>query len=65
MNLAGYKIHYGNSPTTMTRVIAVANAATFEYEISNLAAGAWYFAISAYTGAAEESELSSIVSMTI
>lgn len=65
MNLAGYKIHYGNDPAAMTRVVAINNAATLEYEIGNLAAGTWYFAISAYTANAEESELSSVVSSTI
>jgi hypothetical protein len=61
-NLAGYKIHYGNSLRAMSRVIAVNSAAGLEYEIGNLPAGTWYFAITACTSDGVESELSSIVS---
>jgi hypothetical protein len=61
-NLAGYKIHYGNSPGAMNRILTINSAVSLEYEIGNLPAGTWYFAISAYTSDDEESELSSIVS---
>jgi hypothetical protein len=64
-NLAGYKIHYGNSLRAMNRVIAVHSAASLAYEVGNLPAGTWYFAISAYTSDDVESELSGIVSGTI
>jgi hypothetical protein len=61
-NLAGYKIHYGNSPRAMNRIVTISSAARLEYEIGNLPVGTWYFAISAYTSDDRESELSSIVS---
>jgi len=64
-NLAGYKIHYGNSLGAMNRIIAVNSAGSLEYEIGNLPAGTWYFAVSAYTSDDVESELSSVVSGSI
>jgi hypothetical protein len=64
-NLAGYKIYYGNSASALSNVIQVANPATLEYEISNLAAGTWYFAVKAYTTGSVESALSSMASKTI
>ena len=64
-NLAGYTIHYGNSPAAMNSTISIGSATTLEYEIGNLTAGTWYFAITAYTSAGVDSAPSSIVSSRI
>jgi Calx-beta domain len=64
-DLAGYNIHYGTSPTTMTHVVAVNNPASGSYTISNLAAGTWYFAVVAYNAQAVESSFSNVVNKTM
>lgn len=63
--LAGYKIYYGSSPTALTSVIAINSPASNSYEFSTLAAGTWYFAITAYDDQAMESTRSNVVSKTI
>jgi hypothetical protein len=63
--LAGFNIYYGNSPTTLTRVVAVNTPSASSYQISSLAAGTWYFAVAAYNEQAEESPRSEVVSKTI
>lgn len=63
--LAGFNIYYGNSPTTLTRVVAVNSPTASSYQISSLAAGTWYFAIAAYNEQAVESPRSGVVSKTI
>jgi Calx-beta domain len=64
-DLAGYNLHYGKTPTTMTNVIAVNDPASGSYVIGNLAPGTWFFAVVAYNAQAVESTLSSIVSKTL
>ena len=63
--LAGYNIYYGNSPTSMTRVIAVNGPSSTSYQINSLSAGTWYFAVAAYNEQAEEGPHSGTVSKTI
>lgn len=64
-NLAGYHIYYGNSPSSMTKVVTVANPATTSYTVSSLASGTWYFAVNAYTTSGLESALSNTGSKSI
>lgn len=64
-DLAGYDIHYGNSPSTMATVIQVANAGATSYTVSNLASGTWYFTVSAYTTSGLDSAPSNTGSKTI
>jgi hypothetical protein len=63
-DLAGYKIYYGKSAQALTSVLEVANPATVDYEIGNLGAGTWYFAVAAYNSESVESTLSPVVSKT-
>ena len=63
--LAGYNIHYGKTPTTITNVITVNDPASGSHTISNLAAGTWYFAVVAYNAQAVESSFSNVVSKTM
>jgi hypothetical protein len=59
-DLAGYHIHYGTSQDNMTQVIDLAGTNATEYEVSGLAPGTYYFAISAYTNAGTESAESDV-----
>jgi hypothetical protein len=64
-DLAGYHIYYGNSPSSMTTTITVANPGATSYTISNLAAGTWYFSVNAYTTSGADSALSNTGSKSI
>ncbi|MGC2033318.1 MAG: fibronectin type III domain-containing protein [Steroidobacteraceae bacterium] len=64
-DLAGYHIHYGTSQDNMTKVIDLAGTSTTEYEVSGLAPGTYYFAISAYTTEGTESAESDVGYKTI
>jgi hypothetical protein len=64
-DLAGYHIYYGNSPSSMSKVITVANPGTTSYTVSSLAAGTWYFAVNAYTTNGLDSTLSNVGSKSI
>ncbi|HEY4968758.1 MAG TPA: fibronectin type III domain-containing protein [Steroidobacteraceae bacterium] len=59
-DLAGYHIHYGTNPENLTKVIDLAGTSTTEYEVSGLAPGTYYFAISAYTSEGTESAESDV-----
>jgi Putative Ig domain len=65
VELAGYQIYYGNEPTNMTHVITISSVAETAYTVSELSAGTWYFAITAFDTAHVESNLSAIVSVSI
>ena len=64
-DLAGYIIRYGTSEGEMTHSISVPSASTTAYEVSNLAAGTYYFELIAYTSAGTESAPSNVGSKTI
>ena len=64
-DLAGYKIYYGGSPSTLNNVITVANPSINTYVISNLSNGITvYFAVVAYNSTGIESYLSNISNKT-
>jgi hypothetical protein len=64
-DLAGIRIYYGNSPSSLTRMVQVASAGETSYTIANLAAGTWYFGGVAYTTTGVQSAMSSVVSALI
>jgi hypothetical protein len=64
-DLAGYHIHYGTNKDNLTQMIDLAGTSTNEYEVSGLAPGTYYFAISAYTSAGVESAESDVGYKTI
>ena len=64
-DLAGYHIHYGTSANSMTQEVDVQSAGTVSYTVAGLAAGTWYFEVSAYTTNGVESGLSTVGSKTI
>ncbi len=63
-NLAGYTIYYGTS-TNSYSTVKVANPGLTSYTISNLAPGAYSFAVVAYNSAGESSQYSSVATKTI
>ena len=58
-SLAGYRIRYGLQSGAYTTVVNIANPGLATYVLSGLAAGTYYFAISAYNQKGIESSLSS------
>ena len=64
-NLVGYRIVYGNTAHSLTRLITITNTGLTNYVIANLSAGTWYFAVKAYNSANLESPLSALVHKTI
>ena len=62
-DLAGFRIHYGQSQDQMTRAVEVGPALT-RYVIEGLPAGTWYFGMTAWSPGGE-SVMSSLVSTTI
>lgn len=64
-DLAGYRVHYGKSPSSMTTSVDVANAGATSYTVGSLASGTWYFAVSDYTTSGAQSADSSIVSKPV
>jgi hypothetical protein len=57
-DLAGYRIHYGKSPTTLDKSIEVRNASISTYVVEGLAPGTYYFAVTAFNSRNMESERS-------
>lgn len=64
-DLAGFKIHYGAAPGKYTQTITVSNPGLATYVVTDLAAGTYYFAVTAYSSDGTESSLSSEVSTTV
>jgi hypothetical protein len=64
-NLAGYRLHFGTSPSNLSSVVQLPNASLATYTVSNLLAANWYFAITAYTTTGVESSMSPIVSKAV
>jgi hypothetical protein len=58
VDLKGYTVHYGAKSKTYSDSIQVANPGLTTYVVQNLAAGKYYFAVTAYNSKGEESALS-------
>lgn len=63
--LAGYRIYYGTSASSLTRTISVNTAGISSYVVTDLTPATYYFAITAYTSSGSESARSSVVSKTV
>jgi hypothetical protein len=63
--LTGYTIYYGTAQDALTQSVVVSGATTATYEISGLAPGTWYFAMSADAADGTQSGQSNIGSTTI
>jgi hypothetical protein len=64
-NLAGFRIYYGTSASTMTQTAQIANPTINTYLLSNLTPATWFFEVVAYTTANVESSASAVASKTI
>jgi hypothetical protein len=64
-NLAGYVIRYGTSAAALNSQISIGSANSTDVEISNLAAGNWYFEVAAINSANVESQFSALASKAI
>jgi len=65
VDLAGYRVVYGTSSTSLTQQVDLANAGLTSYQVQNLNSGTYYFALKAYNTTGIESDLSNIASKTI
>lgn len=65
VDLAGYTILYGMSPTALTQSAKIANPGITTYVVSNLAPGTWYFALSAFNTAGASSTASTPASAVV
>jgi len=64
-DLAGFRIKYGRSASTLDQTVNLTNPGMASYVIEDLASGTWYFAVMAYTSGGAESGLSEVASKTI
>jgi hypothetical protein len=63
-NLAGYRIRYGTQSGNYTSVVNLDNPGLATYVVAGLAAGTYYFVISAYNQNGAESQLSNEATTT-
>ena len=62
-DLAGYNIYYGTDASALTQTIQVTNASALSYVVTGLAKGTtWYFKVTSYTAAGQESAPSAVTS---
>jgi hypothetical protein len=64
-NLAGYKVHYGQSAGALTKALDVPTPSTTTAKIDGLQAGTWYFSLTSYTNTGVESAPTGVVWKTI
>jgi hypothetical protein len=64
-NLAGYRISYGTSASSLSRTVTLNNPGLSSYVLDGLAAGTWYFSMKAFTSTGTESAASATQSKTI
>jgi hypothetical protein len=64
-NLAGYVVRYGTSAAALSSQISIGSPNSTDVEISNLAAGNWYFEVAAINSANVESQFSALASKAI
>lgn len=64
-NLAGYRILYGVSSSSLTQTVEIPNPGATSYVIENLAPATYYFAVKAYTSAGAESASSNLASKVV
>jgi Putative Ig domain len=65
VDLAGYKIHYGDKPGTYTKTVSVSNPGLTRYVLDSLPAGKHYIAMTAYNVQGLESGFSPEVSVSL
>lgn len=64
-DLAGYRVLYGLSATSLTQTISITNASLSSYLVENLTQGTWYFAVVAVNSLGIAGDPSGTISKTI
>jgi hypothetical protein len=64
-NLAGYRVQYGKSQTSLDQTKEVPGATSLTTTIDGLSSGTWYFAVRAYSSAGSVSDVSNVGQKTI
>jgi hypothetical protein len=64
-DLAGYRVHYGTSLGNYTNSRTINDPAALVYDVDNLTQGTWFFTVTAFDTAGNESEFSNVASKTI
>ena len=64
-NLAGYRIYYGTSSSSLSKTISISNASVSTYVVENLSPATYYFAVKAFNSSGVESDLSNKVSKVV
>jgi hypothetical protein len=65
MDLAGYKVFYGQSTSMMNSAQALSDPSLTTYVVTNLSSGTWYFSVAAYTSGGTLGAMSNIGTKTI
>lgn len=65
VDLKGYRVHYGAKSQTYSDTIQVANPGLTTYVVADLQSGKYYFAVTAYNSAGQESSFSPEVSTQV
>lgn len=65
MDLAGYKVFYGQSTNAMSTVAVLSDPSLTSYVVTNLSSGVWYFTVAAYTSSGTQGVSSNVVTKTI
>ena len=65
MNLAGYRVHYGQTQGQYSYRVTIDNPGMNTYVVENLTAGTWYFTTTAFDSTGAESDYSNVASKTI
>ncbi len=65
VDLKGYRIHYGPASKTYSDSIRLSNPGLTAYVVQNLNAGKYYFAVTSYNSAGQESSFSPEVSTVV
>jgi Putative Ig domain len=64
-DLAGFRVVYGTSASTLSQIVEIANPGVATYLVSGLTSGTWYFAVKAYSSTGAESDASNVASKSI
>jgi hypothetical protein len=64
-DLAGYRVHYGTTLGNYTNTETINDPNAVEYVVDNLTEGTWFFTVTAFDAAQNESDSSNVASKTI
>ena len=64
-DLAGYRIYYGTSSSSLNQTIQIANSTVTTYLVQNLSPATWFFSIRAYDSGGVESAASNVGSKAV